>query len=46
MKIKTIKNKKEVYKEAFASGKSRWTSTLKSSAQSKGALGRTSQNKK
>lgn len=32
--------------QPFAQGKSAWASTLKSSAQSKGALGRTSQNKK
>lgn len=33
-------------KQAFAQGKNAWVSTLKSSAQSKGVLGRTSQNKK
>lgn len=31
--------------QAFAQGKARWESTLKRSAQSKGTLGRTSQNK-
>jgi len=33
-------------KQAFAQGKSAWVSTLKSSAQSRGVLGKTSQNKK
>lgn len=32
-------------KQPFAQGKAAWASTLKSSAQSKGTLGRTSQNK-
>lgn len=33
-------------KNSFSSGKNSWASTLKSSAQSKGVIGRTSQNKK
>lgn len=32
--------------QAFVQGKNAWASTLKSSAQSRGVLGRTSQNKK
>jgi hypothetical protein len=32
-------------KNAFASGKDAWVSTLKSNAQSKGVIGKTSQNK-
>jgi hypothetical protein len=33
-------------KQAFATGKDKWTSTLKSNAQSKGVIGKSSQNKK
>lgn len=34
------------YVQAFSQGKSAWASTLKSNAQSRGVLGKTSQNKK
>lgn len=36
---------KKQSKQSFAQGKDAWASTLKSSAQSRGVLGRTSQNR-
>lgn len=43
--MKTKKNNPKI-KNAFASGKDAWSSTLKPSAQMKTVVGRTSQNKK